>query len=196
MELASLITHYGYLVVLIGTFLEGETVLILAGFLAHQGYLTLSGVIIAAFFGTFSGDQLFYYIGRIKGIKFLNTHPAWKTKSSRATTMLYKYNTLVIIGFRFLYGFRTITPFLIGASGVGILRFLCLNIISACAWSILIAGIGYSFGKAVEIVFKNIKQYELLAMIIIVAAGLIIWLFNFYRTKQNNKKYHVRSGKQ
>ena len=33
------IETYGYLAVMIGTFLEGETILVLAGFAAHQGYL-------------------------------------------------------------------------------------------------------------------------------------------------------------
>ena len=39
--LESLIDTYGYLTILIGTFLEGETILVLGGFAAHRGYLHL-----------------------------------------------------------------------------------------------------------------------------------------------------------
>src|SRR5688572_33421924 len=39
--LTQLLDHYGYLAVLVGTVLEGETILILGGFAAHQGYLHL-----------------------------------------------------------------------------------------------------------------------------------------------------------
>ncbi|MBW2474086.1 MAG: hypothetical protein JRE56_05770 [Deltaproteobacteria bacterium] len=52
----SYIEHFGYLAILIGTFLEGETILILGGFAAHRGYLDLSLVIISAFIGTVFGD--------------------------------------------------------------------------------------------------------------------------------------------
>ena len=46
----SLIKNYEHLPILIGTFLEGETILVLGGFTAHQGYLALPWIILAAFF--------------------------------------------------------------------------------------------------------------------------------------------------
>ena len=60
MDLQSIIENYGYAAILIGTFLEGETILVLAGLAAHQGYLVLSWVILAAFVGSLCGDQLFF----------------------------------------------------------------------------------------------------------------------------------------
>ena len=50
MTLESIVDTYGYLAVLLGTFLEGETILVLGGFAAHRGYLALPWVIVAAFF--------------------------------------------------------------------------------------------------------------------------------------------------
>ena len=63
MDLLSIIENYGYAAILIGTFLEGETILVLAGVAAHQGYLVLTWVIIAAFVGSLCGDQLFFLFG-------------------------------------------------------------------------------------------------------------------------------------
>ena len=60
MDLQSIIENYGYAAILIGTFLEGETILVLAGLAAHQGYLELTGVIFSAFLGSLCGDQLFF----------------------------------------------------------------------------------------------------------------------------------------
>ena len=59
-----MIQKNGYLSILIGTFLEGETILVLGGLAAHRGYLSLAGVIMAAFIGSLCGDQLFFYLGR------------------------------------------------------------------------------------------------------------------------------------
>jgi membrane protein DedA with SNARE-associated domain len=41
--LESLIDTYGYPAVLVGTFFEGETVLVLGGFASHRGYLACPG---------------------------------------------------------------------------------------------------------------------------------------------------------
>ena len=56
-----LVSHYGYVALVIGTFFEGETILIAAGFAAHGGYLKLQWVTLAAFLGSLAGDQ-FYII--------------------------------------------------------------------------------------------------------------------------------------
>ena len=61
MDLQSIIENYGYAAIFIGTFLEGETVLVLAGMAAHRGYLVLTWVITAAFLGRLCGDQLFLF---------------------------------------------------------------------------------------------------------------------------------------
>lgn len=70
MSLESLVTSYGYPAVLVGTFLEGETILVLAGFLAHRGYLDLPLVILTAFLGTFTGDQLFSGSAASRALRF------------------------------------------------------------------------------------------------------------------------------
>ena len=45
----SFIRNYGYWALLVGTFLEGETILILGGLSAQLGYLDLSLVMVVAF---------------------------------------------------------------------------------------------------------------------------------------------------
>ena len=54
----SLIKNYEHLPILIGTFLEGETILVLGGVTAHQGYLALPWIILAAFFSLAQDDPL------------------------------------------------------------------------------------------------------------------------------------------
>lgn len=56
-----LLNDYGYLALFIGTFLEGETILVLAGIAAAHDFLDLKTVIIVAFIGSYCGDQLWYF---------------------------------------------------------------------------------------------------------------------------------------
>ncbi|MGW8187802.1 MAG: DedA family protein [Desulfobacterales bacterium] len=81
--LESLIEKFGYLAVLLGTFLEGETILVLGGFAAHRGYLLLAGVILTAFCGSLMGDQLFFFLGRRNSRAFLDRRPLWKARADR-----------------------------------------------------------------------------------------------------------------
>lgn len=65
MTLATFLLSYGYIAVLLGTFLEGETILIMAGFAAQSGYLNLYWVIGVATIGSFLGDQLYFTWARV-----------------------------------------------------------------------------------------------------------------------------------
>jgi len=176
MSLAELVSTYGYLAVLIGTFFEGETVLILGGVSAHRGYLALPWVIACAFIGSFLGDQLYFFIGRAKGDKFLRKYPKWEKKTKKVYALLHKNQVLLILGFRFLYGIRTVVPFVIGSSGIKPLNFLLLNIIGTAIWTLLFSICGYFFGHAIELFIEDIEQYELYFFAIVIFVGFIIWL--------------------
>ena len=76
--LESLLRAYGYPVLIIGTFLEGESVMLLAGVAAHIGDLSLDWVILCGFCGTFFGDQLYFILGRRHGKSMLAKRPAWQ----------------------------------------------------------------------------------------------------------------------
>jgi len=174
MSLEDLIVQYGYLALFVGTFLEGETILIVAGYLAQNGYLDLTLVILSAFLGSFAGDQLFFFLGHYKGMRFLDKRPTWKAKAAKAFALLNRHQIGVILGFRFLYGIRNVTPFVIGSSGFQPLRFFVLNFLGALAWAIVFGSIGYHIGAVADAVLDDIKKYELIVF------GIVFVLFLFY----------------
>jgi len=187
MSLESLVEHYGYLAIFIGTFLEGETIVVLAGFLAHRGYLTLEWVIACAFIGTYAGDQLFFYIGRWRGNGILAKRPHWQLRSQRVFGLLNRHQILVILGFRFLYGLRTVTPFLIGMSGVHPIRYLFLNGLGAIIWAIAIGVLGYLLGETIELFLEHVKRYEMLILAVITLAAAGYWVYRWVREQRQIK---------
>ena len=180
MSLEYLVSHFGYAAIAIGTFLEGETILIIGGFSAHRGYLNLQWVIVFAFLGTFCSDQMFYYLGRVKGRSWLETKPQWKPNIGKVLLMLNRHQIIFVIGFRFLYGLRTISPFVIGTSGIPPIRFFFLNFIGALLWASIISSLGYLFGQAIEAVIGDIKKYELWLFTFLMLLGISIWLTHRY----------------
>lgn len=188
MDLNTLIANYGYGAIFIGTFLEGETILVLAGLAAHQGYLALSGVILAAFLGSLCGDQLFFYLGRKHSQAVLSRRPAWKKKADKIHQMMQRYETVMILSFRFLYGLRTIAPFVIGTSPVSFKKFIVLNAVGALVWAAAVSTGGYLFGRALEMLIGKIKHYEVQIFVLIALIGLIIWSVHFYYQKKIKNK--------
>jgi membrane protein DedA with SNARE-associated domain len=93
--LESLVETYGYLAVLIGTFLEGETILALGGFAAYRGYMSLPWVILAAFIGSLCGDQLFFFLGRKHSQAILVKRPFWKARVEKAQRILERFRILM-----------------------------------------------------------------------------------------------------
>lgn len=175
--LVHLIQDYGYLIVFIGTLLEGETIVILAGFAAFQGHLSLAYIIPLAILGSSIGDHIFFYLGRLKGRGILTRRPHWGARIRRIHEVLERHQNLLIFGSRFMYGFRMAIPVVLGTSKVSALRFSILNILGAIVWSILFAFSGYVFGEAVEKFLGNIKKiegYVLLGIIIVIALVQII----------------------
>lgn len=178
------IQHYGYLAVLIGTFLEGETILILAGFAAHRGYLQLPWIIAAAFAGTLFGDQLFFFLGRRHSEFLLKRKPHWRPRVKRVQELINNYRMLIIISFRFLYGLRTVTPFALGMSQVPLRLFVPLNVLGALIWAVVIGVAGYLFGQTLELFLGNLKRYELAVLLGLAMAGLLFWLIHFRRSRK------------
>jgi membrane protein DedA with SNARE-associated domain len=183
MSLESMVQTYGYVVVLVGTFLEGETVLVLGGFAAHLGYMKLPGVILAAFVGSLSGDQLFFHIGRRHGQTFLEKRPRWQARAQRVHKLLEKHGIPFMIGFRFLYGLRTVSPFVIGTSPVRTGVFLLLNSIGAIVWAAAVGTGGYLFGHAMEVIIGDVKRYEQVALVAIAIIGLSVWIIHLCRRR-------------
>jgi membrane protein DedA with SNARE-associated domain len=175
MSLETLIAAYGYPAVAIGTFFEGETILVLAAFAAHRGYLHLPWVVIWGFVGTFCGDQLYFQIGRLQGMKFLENRPRLSRRYERVSRLLQTHQILLILGFRFLYGMRTITPFLLGASGIPTTRFLVLNTLGGFFWAIAVGVSGYLFGHLAELLIGDLRRYELIIFVGLGLVGGAIW---------------------
>jgi membrane protein DedA with SNARE-associated domain len=189
-----IIGSYGYIALWVGTFLEGETILILAGFAAHLGYLHLPWVILVAFLGTLSGDQLFFYLGRRQSRFVLDKHPAWQRRLDRVERLFERYQTLLILGFRFLYGLRTVTPFVLGRSGVAPGYFFLLNTVGAMVWSLVVGIGGYLFGNILKIIMGDIKRYEIEAFGAIAIIGGLIWGVYFYRSRRKNFPEKIESS--
>jgi len=185
MSLTEILDRYGYAAVLVGTLIEGETLLVMAGFAAHQGYLSLPLVMLSAFVGSLAGDQLWFLAGRRYASRLLPRFPRLVPGVERASALIGRYGTPLLLGFRFVYGIRLVTPIAAGSSAIPALRFLLLNATGAALWSVAIAYAGYAFGHGIELLLGRAKFYEEHALLVLAGLGglvALVWWWKRTRT--------------
>lgn len=167
--------NLAYLVILVWTFFEGETVLIVAGVLAQQKHLSLEICILAAFVGSFCGDQTWFHLGRFFGHKWMARGEGRREKVEKVLRLVRRNDVLFILSFRFVYGVRNVAPMAIALSGVPYRRFFWLNMIAAALWAVSFGSIGYLFADVIEQTLGEIESVkQLLLVILAVVGGLML----------------------
>lgn len=177
------IIEYGYLVyplVLVWTFFEGETIVLIVSAMAATTApsINLPLLTACAMAGTTAGDQLFYYLGRFYGTTFLATRPKLAIKAERGFELLRKGEVIFILSYRFIYGVRNVSPFIVGVSGIQPLRFLLLNLIASSVWALTFVMGGYFLGKALEQWLEEYKLHMLVGVLF-----LMVGIYAYSRFK-------------
>jgi len=141
---------YGYGALFVGTLVEGETFLLAAAVLASLGHLDWAAVLAVAFAGAYTGDQIFFHLGRSGRGLPLRPGPGWRRRLEWARRLLSAHRLKFILGYRFLYGLRAVIPFAIGASGCPAGRFMALSAAGTLAWVLVSAAAGRLLGACFD----------------------------------------------
>ncbi|MDR2208933.1 MAG: DedA family protein [Azoarcus sp.] len=180
----TLLRRYGYVLILVWTFLEGETCVIIAGALAETLDLNLWLIALSAFGGSFSIDQIMFALGKYKGEAMLRYFPRMAKNVDKAAVLFKKYDIALILGFRFIYGVRNVTAILMGISKVNHAKFFILNFIGASVWALTFTFSGYYAGKAFLEVADRAGYGILFVILLVLVIIGIVW---FVRSRRSAK---------
>jgi membrane protein DedA with SNARE-associated domain len=185
MDVQRLSVEYGawfYLLTFAWTFIEGETFVLVAGFAAAQGLLNAPLLLLAAWLGSFAGDQCYFWIGRNFGLRLLSRRPVWRNRVDAALSWVKRYDKWFILSFRFIYGIRNFSSFALGISGIAWQRFLVLNLTAALLWATTFVGAGFFCGRTFDraldrMLGERADRFSLLMLVafalVLVAGGLV-----------------------
>jgi membrane protein DedA with SNARE-associated domain len=182
MRIETAIETFGYLALIVGLILEGENVLVLAAFTARRGYLSLPAVILIGFVVTYACDQFFFWLGRTQGAEMLQRKPSWQPGVQRARAILERGSDPLFFGFRFMYGLRTVLPFVFGMERLSPKRFALLNFLATLLFGIA----GYALGRAMEGILVDMRRYELWIAAGVVLAGAGVWTIRLWQSKSSS----------
>ncbi|HLD95461.1 MAG TPA: DedA family protein [Alphaproteobacteria bacterium] len=178
------IQNWGYLAVFIGSLVEGESVILTASALAKLGYLNIYKIMIIAFLGTLFADQALYFVGRYYGPSIFERFPKYKPASQKAFKLLHRLDAWFILSFRFIWGIRTISPIVIGASGLSPKRFIPLNFIAALIWTIISCTGGYMLGYTIDNLAESLHTIKQAAVYLFLAFVIVVGVVAYFLKKK------------
>jgi membrane protein DedA with SNARE-associated domain len=168
-----LFQQYGYLIIFGGTFLEGETTLVLGGLLAHWDYLNFWLVVGTATLASYLGHVVFYFLGKTSSSWILVKFPGLKFKIEQAEYFIRRYETLSLFTTQYVFGIRLASALTFGILDMKKTKFLVLQLVSCIVWALIFASIGYWVGESCDNLIKNIE----LALLIIILLGVSLAYF-------------------
>jgi membrane protein DedA with SNARE-associated domain len=182
--------QYGYIAILIGTFFEGETVILIASSLTHTGLFEIPYTVFFGFAGSFISDWIYFLIGRMNGKYFVERRPKLKTMVQPVSDFFIKHKIQILFSYRFLYGFRIIIPLVIGMSGLKPIQYLGYSLVTGLIWATTVGAVGYSIGKFLDI---KTSVFEENIIWIVLGFALFGMLVGYMVKRFAMKEMHVES---
>ncbi|MDD5577727.1 MAG: DedA family protein [Methylobacter sp.] len=171
--------EYGYIILFLWSIMEGEMGLIMAGTMAHTGDMQYFMAIFVGGLGGFTGDQIYFYIGRLNKGFIQRKLQSQRLKFAIAHLLLKKYGWPIIFMQRYMYGLRTVIPMSIGITKYSAKRFAFINLISAWVWAAITITPAYLFGEEILNVLDIAKQHWYFALPI--AGGFLYFVHAWFQ---------------
>ena len=176
--------EYGYLALLIGTFFEGETAILIASSLIHHGLFDAVPTVFFGFAGSFISDWLYYMIGRLNGKYFIAKRPALKAKLEPVQRLFQKHQLQILFSYRFLYGFRVIIPVVIGMSHIRPVQFLFYSVFSGLMWATTVGTAGYLLGRYFDLKTTAFEENIVFIVVGFALFGILLgWTLKYFMSK-------------
>lgn len=174
--------RYGYVVLFIGSGLEGDAVLGTAAFLAQQGKLEPVSTFLIAIAGSAVASELSFRVGRNQGAGWVARRAGQNPKFDRVRGWVASRTRLLVFVSRFLWGFRLTIPALCGASGMTQPAFTFWNLAGALVWAAAVGAGAYFLGNSIERLWEGYS--DSLGWI---AAGVFTLLFGVYLWRRRDR---------
>ena len=175
MNPTDLVRDYGYYAIVVGTFFEGELIMLAAGIAAAAGLLSLPGAILAGMAGVFASDTFCFLLGRFAGERIKGWFPRLHARLGGVFGLIERHQEKLIVFFQFFPGLCTVAPVAFGMSKISTWRFMALDFVGNACWTLVFSLGGYAFGAAFEHVVRDAREWQWLAAAVLAIAGLVVW---------------------
>ena len=176
-----LIANSGYALIVIGTFFEGELVMLAAGMAAAAGLLSIPMVIACGMTGIFLSDTVCFLIGRLAGTRLSRWFPRLYARAGGIFRLVEQHDEKLLIFFQFFPGLCTITPVAFGMSKISVGRFMILDLVGNATWTLAFTLGGFFFGSAMGKLVTQAQPWLIASSYAVVFGLLAVAVWRFRR---------------
>lgn len=162
----------------IGTVIPGSSIVFVGGMLVGLKALDPWWAAVAAVSGAILGDGISFWLGRrhderIRSMWPLKSHPAIL---ERGQAYFKKNGAKSVFLGRFLGPVRAIVPLVAGMSGMSMVRFYTVNVLSALAWAAAHMLPGVLFGASLQLAGAVSSRLVILLVAVVAVTWALAWL--------------------
>lgn len=190
-EISTLTEHFPYLGIFALLILGGiglpfpeDTTLILSGFLVAQEVIKPFQTFLVVYFGLLTTDFFLYWVGKKYGRRVVEHKRFYKIISPEKLLNLEKkfkkWGIWVVFFGRHLLGLRAQIFIGAGVMRMSAIKFLMADAATALFTIALMGGIGYLGGNSIQVLKKDIKRIEhiaIMVLMILLVCGMFFWYF-------------------
>ena len=136
----------------VGLLVPGETAVLVGGVVAERGDVALVPLIVLVWIAAATGDLASFLIGRRLGRPFLERHGRrlgiGDAQLRRVERFFARFGGRAVVFARFVGVLRALTPFVAGASGYPLRRFLPFSLAGTFVWATTFTLIGFLFSES------------------------------------------------
>ncbi len=182
----------GLIVEALGLPFPGGVMIMFSGFLINHNRLNFYSVFLVAILGFNIGATVAFYIGRYMGDSVLHRYGKYlrinANKWEKARCWMEQSAAVFIIIGRFVPMISNLTPYMAGASGLKLSRFLLYNLIFTVIWVSFNISVGILFGHKWPVIASYLKdQVPVAALVLLLAYVAIKVTINYIHTKRSEK---------
>lgn len=161
----------------VGLVIPGETAVLLGGVVAERGDVALVPLIGLVWLASVGGDVASFLIGRRLGRPFLERHGRrlgiGDAQLVRVERFFTRFGGRAVVLARFVGLLRALTPFVAGASGYPLRRFLPFSVAGTFIWATSFTLIGVLFSESFASAGTTVTLALLAVALLGVAASLV-----------------------
>jgi undecaprenyl-diphosphatase len=179
----------------VGLVAPGETAVLVGGLVAGQGRISLVLLIALVWACAVGGDCTSFALGRRLGREWLLRHGRRvKITEERLATVegfFERHGGPTILIGRFIGFVRPLAPFVAGASGMPLRRFLPYDVLGAGAWSATFCVLGYVFWRSFNTLVAYVSRGLLAFGTIVAVVAAITFLVRARRDDRLRARVHA-----
>lgn len=172
--------RYGLIAVFFGSMIESDITVPTAGALSAFGYFSPITAAAVCIFGVFTGDCMWYWLGRLFGPRLEHTN-LYRKAMPKAEKFADKFGLKQIILARFIWGVRIATMVFWGLKRLNFLKFAAIDLAGCILFGSALIALGYFFSYSLRRLLEDFRYIELGLAAAFILAFIIFLIYRRHR---------------